>query len=33
MQWGDLGSLYWVIRPDDLAHRRFEAAGFEYQCL
>ncbi|WP_250001575.1 YwqG family protein [Actinoplanes sp. M2I2] len=32
MMWGDCGSLYWVIRRDDLAVGRFEAATFLFQC-
>jgi hypothetical protein len=32
MQWGVLGSLYWVIKRQDLAEGRFEAAAFQYQC-
>jgi hypothetical protein len=32
MKWGDLGSLYWLIRPGDLAARRFEAASLTWQC-
>jgi uncharacterized protein YwqG len=32
MMWGDLGTLYWLIRPDDLAARRFDAAAFTWQC-
>lgn len=32
MLWGDGGSLYWLIRPDDLAARRFDAALFTWQC-
>ena len=31
MKWGGSGSLYWLIRPDDLAARRFEAASFTWQ--
>ncbi len=33
MQWGDLGSLYWVLRPADIARQHFDAATFEMQCL
>lgn len=32
MMWGDAGALYWLIRPDDLAAGRFEAAMFTWQC-
>ena len=32
MMWGDVGSLYWLIRPGDLAARRFEAASLTWQC-
>ena len=32
MMWGDCGALYWLIRPEDLAARRFEAAMFTWQC-
>ncbi|BEL05479.1 YwqG family protein [Actinoplanes sichuanensis] len=32
MMWGDSGSLYWVIRRDDLAAGRFDAAAFLFQC-
>jgi Domain of unknown function (DUF1963) len=32
MCWGDAGRLYWLIDPDDLAARRFEAATFTWQC-
>jgi uncharacterized protein YwqG len=32
MTWGDCGALYWLIRPDDLAARRFEATCFTWQC-
>jgi hypothetical protein len=31
MSWGDTGTLYWLIDPDDLAARRFEAALFTWQ--
>ena len=31
MMWGDAGSLYWLIRRDDLAAGRFEAARFTVQ--
>ncbi|MBU2663703.1 DUF1963 domain-containing protein [Actinoplanes bogorensis] len=32
MMWGDCGSLYWVMRPADIAAQRFEAAAFVTQC-
>jgi len=32
MMWGDCGTLYWLIRPADLAARNFEAASFTWQC-
>lgn len=32
MRWGDLGTLYWLIRPEDLATRDFEASSFTWQC-
>jgi Domain of unknown function (DUF1963) len=32
MMWGDCGTLYWLIRPGDLAARRFEEASFTWQC-
>jgi hypothetical protein len=32
MMWGDRGTLYWLIRPGDLAARRFEEASFTWQC-
>jgi uncharacterized protein YwqG len=32
MMWGDTGMLYWLIRPDDLAARRFDRAAFTWQC-
>jgi uncharacterized protein YwqG len=31
MQWGDTGRLYWLIRRDDLAARRFDQAVFTWQ--
>ncbi|MGH3491762.1 MAG: DUF1963 domain-containing protein [Sciscionella sp.] len=31
MSWGDAGMLYWLIRPEDLAARRFDAALFTWQ--
>ncbi|CAL9361100.1 hypothetical protein SUDANB95_00667 [Actinosynnema sp. ALI-1.44] len=30
--WGDAGTLYWLIRPEDLAARAFEASAFTWQC-
>ncbi|MEU2610473.1 YwqG family protein [Micromonospora sp. NPDC007271] len=32
MMWGDCGMLYWLIRPEDLAARRFDRATFTWQC-
>ncbi|MEU9431033.1 DUF1963 domain-containing protein [Streptomyces sp. NPDC048252] len=32
MMWGDAGVLYWLIRPRDLAERRFDRAMFTWQC-
>ncbi len=32
MAWGDGGCLYWLIRPEDLAARRFENALLTWQC-
>ena len=32
MMWGDVGTLYWLMRPKDLAERRFERAMFTWQC-
>ncbi|MGW2631598.1 YwqG family protein [Streptomyces chattanoogensis] len=32
MMWGDAGALYWLIRPEDLAQRRFDRAMFTWQC-
>ncbi|WP_254885968.1 DUF1963 domain-containing protein [Streptomyces sp. NA02950] len=32
MMWGDGDVLYWLIRPEDLAAGRFEAAVFTWQC-
>ncbi len=31
MTWGDGGALYWLIRADDLAARRFDRARFTLQ--
>ncbi|QKW09938.1 DUF1963 domain-containing protein [Streptomyces sp. NA04227] len=32
MMWGDGGALYWLIRREDLAERRFDRARFTWQC-
>ncbi|MGW7578985.1 YwqG family protein [Streptomyces sp. NPDC054765] len=32
MVWGDSGMLYWLIRPQDLAERRFDRAMFTWQA-
>ncbi|WP_134665109.1 MULTISPECIES: YwqG family protein [unclassified Amycolatopsis] len=32
MMWGDVGMLYWLIRPDDLKAGRFDAARCLMQC-
>ena len=32
MMWGDLGTLYFVIKKDDLAARRFDRIWFSWQC-
>ncbi|MCM2413548.1 DUF1963 domain-containing protein [Streptomyces sp. RKAG290] len=32
MIWGGLGTLYWLIRPQDLRDRRFDRAMFTWQC-
>ncbi|MFI1969607.1 hypothetical protein BLA24_15270 [Streptomyces cinnamoneus] len=32
MMWGDCGALYWLIRREDLAERRFDRAMFTWQC-
>ncbi|MEU9084006.1 YwqG family protein [Streptomyces sp. NPDC048357] len=32
MMWGDVGTLYWLIRPSDLEAGRFEEARFTWQC-
>lgn len=32
MMWGDAVALYWLIRPKDLAKRRFDGAMFTWQC-
>ncbi|MEV5683473.1 YwqG family protein [Streptomyces sp. NPDC052164] len=32
MEWGDAGTLYWLIRPEDLAAHRFGRAGLTVQC-
>ena len=32
MDWAGGGTLYWLIRPEDLAERRFDRAWFTWQC-
>jgi len=32
MPWADEGTLFWLIRPEDLAARRFDLARFTAQC-
>jgi len=32
MMWGDVGTLYWLIRPEDLAAANFQASSFTWQC-
>ncbi|MFI7465072.1 YwqG family protein [Nonomuraea sp. NPDC049646] len=32
MSWGDTGALYWLIRPEHLAARRFDQARVTVQC-
>jgi uncharacterized protein YwqG len=32
MMWGDVGKLYFMIRPDDLRARRFDQVRFAWQC-
>jgi uncharacterized protein YwqG len=32
MMWGDVGMLYYLMRADDLRARRFDSAGFTWQC-
>ncbi|WP_326569670.1 YwqG family protein [Amycolatopsis rhabdoformis] len=32
MMWGDVGTIYWAIRSDELAAGRFETARFTMQC-
>jgi uncharacterized protein YwqG len=32
MMWGDVGKLYFMIRPDDLKTRRFDQTRFVWQC-
>ncbi|OPC78531.1 hypothetical protein B4N89_39560 [Embleya scabrispora] len=32
MEWGDAGTLYWLIRSEDLADRRFDRARLVAQC-
>jgi len=30
--WGDCGTLYYLIMPDDLAELRFASSAFAWQC-
>ena len=32
MMWGDVGTLYWLIKPEDLIAQRFDNALFTWQC-
>jgi len=32
MMWGDVGMLYWMMRPSDLMAKAFGAASFTWQC-
>jgi uncharacterized protein YwqG len=32
MMWGDVGALYYLMRPDDLSAGRFDSIGFTWQC-
>ncbi|MDQ1045061.1 DUF1963 domain-containing protein [Streptomyces sp. V4I2] len=32
MEWGDVGTLYWLIRPEDLAAHRFGQVRLTVQC-
>ncbi|MFF8196557.1 DUF1963 domain-containing protein [Streptomyces bobili] len=32
MEWGDAGTLYWLIRPEDLAAHRFGQVRLTVQC-
>lgn len=32
MMWGDVGTLYWLMRPEDLAAGDFQASSFTWQC-
>lgn len=32
MDWGDSGSLFWMMRPEDLAAQRFDATAFTWEC-
>lgn len=32
MMWGDVGVLYWAVRPDDLAAGDLTRIGFTWQC-
>ncbi|MER6526227.1 DUF1963 domain-containing protein [Streptomyces sp. NPDC001508] len=30
--WGDEGTLYWLIRPEDLTARRFDQSRLTVRC-
>ncbi|MEV0223952.1 DUF1963 domain-containing protein [Streptomyces sp. NPDC050704] len=32
MEWGDVGALYWLIRPEDLVAHRFGQVRLTVQC-
>jgi uncharacterized protein YwqG len=32
MMWGDVGVLYWMARPEDLANDTFTQISFTWQC-
>jgi uncharacterized protein YwqG len=32
MTWGEMGTLYWLIRPEDLTARRLDRARLVIQC-
>ena len=32
MMWGDVGVLYWMARPDDLATGDLSKISFTWQC-
>lgn len=32
MEWGDVGTLYWLVRPEDLAAHRFGQVRLTVQC-